>query len=92
MPNFELDIPNLSVNVDSDINKTLVVLRQSPVALNRSSIPIQNIAESAITASHLVNYVLPTVQPSTLSTGSMYFSGSYIYVYDGTQYRSASLY
>lgn len=35
--------------------------------------------------------VLPTTLPATLQTGSMYFSGSFIYVYDGLQYRSASL-
>lgn len=97
MSTFQLDIPNLNVNVDSDINKTLIVLRQSPVSINRSSIPIQNIAESAITASyavtasHIANVVLATTQPATPVTGSIYFSGSYLYVYDGAQYRSASL-
>ena len=37
------------------------------------------------------HFILPTVAPTTPQTGSMYFSGSFIYVYTGTQYRSASL-
>ena len=37
------------------------------------------------------HFILPTVAPITPQTGSMYFSGSFIYVYTGTQYRSASL-
>lgn len=35
--------------------------------------------------------VLPRTGSITPQTGSMFFSGSFIYVYDGTQYRSASL-
>lgn len=95
MSNFELDIPNLNVNVDSDINKTFVVLRQPSVQLNRSAIPIQNVAESAITASYAVTssiaMTISNTAPTSPQTGSIYFSGSLIYVYDGTQYRSASL-
>ena len=37
------------------------------------------------------HFILPTVAPTTPQTGSMYFSDSFIYVYTGTQYRSASL-
>lgn len=37
------------------------------------------------------SFVLPTTTPTSPQVGSMYFSGSFIYVYDGTQYRSASL-
>jgi hypothetical protein len=37
------------------------------------------------------SFVLPTTAPTLPQVGSMYFSGSFIYVYDGTQYRSASL-
>ena len=37
------------------------------------------------------SFVLPTEESVSPQIGSMYFSGSFIYVYDGTQYRSASL-
>lgn len=36
-------------------------------------------------------FVLPLTSSSSPQTGSMFFSGSFIYVYDGTKYRSASL-
>lgn len=36
-------------------------------------------------------FTLPTSEPLSPQTGSVYFSGSFIYVYTGTQYRSASL-
>jgi hypothetical protein len=35
--------------------------------------------------------ILPTSAPVTPQTGSVYFDGSFIYVYTGTQYKSASL-
>jgi hypothetical protein len=92
---FDLNIPNLNVDVSDSINKTLVVLRQPAVTLNRSSIPIQNVAESAITASYAVTsstvMTISNTEPASPQTGSIYFNGSFIYVYDGTQYRSASL-
>lgn len=37
------------------------------------------------------HFILLTTAPTNPETGSMYFSGSFIYVYTGTQYRSASL-
>lgn len=50
----------------------------------------------SVTGSIIVNtsgtFVLPqTASSSPPQIGSMYFTGSFIYVYDGTQYRSASL-
>jgi len=34
---------------------------------------------------------IPMSAPVTPQTGSLYFSGSYLFIYDGTQYKSASL-
>lgn len=34
---------------------------------------------------------IPTSAPVTPQTGSLYFSGSYLFIYDGVQYKSASL-
>lgn len=34
---------------------------------------------------------IPTFAPATPVTGSIYFAGNYLYVYTGTQYKSASL-
>jgi len=34
---------------------------------------------------------IPTVPPAIPQTGSLYFSGSYLFIYNGTQYKSASL-
>jgi hypothetical protein len=48
-------------------------------------------ATYAVTASHIADLVLSTTAPVTPNVGSVYFSGSFLYVYDGTQYRSASL-
>lgn len=99
MPNFELTLPNINVDVEV-ASGSFVVIRQPTQTLNRSSIPIQNVAESAITASYAVTAsralssaqtILSNVAPTSPQTGSMYFSGSFIYVYTGTQYRSASL-
>lgn len=162
MPNIELDIPD-----------TRVVVRQPSVIVDRSKLPIQSVAEFALSASYATtasyaeevnttwntllnkpsglisgstqitnfgfisqsintgsfattgsntfvgnntitgsldvlvagenrltfnqnglqvsNFILPTILPSVTVTGSVYFSGSFIYVYDGIQYRSASL-
>lgn len=48
-------------------------------------------ATYAVTASHISDIVLSTVIPPVPKPGSVYFSGSFLYVYDGTQYKSASL-
>jgi hypothetical protein len=48
-------------------------------------------ASYALTASHINEIVLSANIPLIPKTGSVYFSSSFIYVYDGTQYRSASL-
>lgn len=53
------------------------------------------VSGSAVTVSgslRAVNqFILPLTGSIAPQTGSMFFSGSFIYVYDGTQYRSASL-
>ena len=45
----------------------------------------------ATTASYVSDIVLRSTAPVTPKTGSVYFNESYLYIYDGTQYRSASL-
>jgi hypothetical protein len=49
---FDLNIPNLNVDVSDSINKTLVVLRQPGTTVNRSGVPFQSVTESAITSSY----------------------------------------
>lgn len=102
---FDLNIPNLNVNVDSDINKTLVVLRQPAVSLNRSAIPIQNVAESAITASYAVSAsnalvavtaLNATIAPGTVSSSQQIinynkFATTGSNTFKGTQIISASV-
>jgi hypothetical protein len=36
------------------------------------------------------SFILPLSQSATPQTGSAYWSGSLLFVYDGTQYRSSS--
>ena len=58
-----------------------------------SNLYVQNNAAVEVTGSLTVtgSFVLPLTAPPSPQTGSMFFSGSFIYVYTGTQYRSASL-
>jgi hypothetical protein len=37
------------------------------------------------------SFVLPTYEPTSPVIGTMFFSGSFIYVYNGTSFKSASL-
>ena len=37
------------------------------------------------------SFTLPTSQPSTAVVGTAFFSGSFLYIYNGTAYKSASL-
>lgn len=71
MSNFEIELPNLNVDVSDSINKTLVVLRQSTVSLNRSAIPIQNVAESAITSSYALTASVALNATATLPAGTI---------------------
>lgn len=48
-------------------------------------------ASYAVTASHVSELVLASTPPTTPRQGSVYFSGTFLYIYDGTQYKSASL-
>lgn len=50
MAHIELDIPDLNVNVESEINNTRVILRQ-PTTLVSQTTPYLTVAESAVTAS-----------------------------------------
>ena len=37
------------------------------------------------------SFILPTSQPSTAVAGTAFFSGNFLYIYNGTTYKSASL-
>ena len=37
------------------------------------------------------SFTLPTSQPATAVAGTAFFSGSFLYIYNGTAYKSASL-
>ena len=52
MSNFEIELPNLNVDVSDSINKTMVVLRQPSGVVVRSSTPIVDIAQSASFATY----------------------------------------
>jgi hypothetical protein len=52
---------------------------------------LTGLATNAVTASYVSDIVLANTAPLVPKNGSVYFSGSYLYVYDGLQYRSASL-
>jgi len=52
---------------------------------------LTGIATRAVTASYIADVVLANAAPVTPKLGSVYFSGSFLYIYDGTQYKSASL-
>lgn len=51
-----------------------------------------NSSSNAVTASYVKDIVLATSAPVNPKTGSIYFSNSFLYVYDGMQYKSASLF
>ena len=73
---------------------TLMTANSSSLYLTiGSNLYVQNNGIVEVTGSLTVtgSFVLPTSAPASPRTGSMYFSGSFIYVYTGTQYRSASL-
>lgn len=53
MAHIELDIPDLNVNVESEINNTRVILRQ-PTTLVSQTTPYLTVADSALTASFAV--------------------------------------
>jgi hypothetical protein len=49
------------------------------------------ISNYAVTASYITDLILANTEPLVPQLGSVYFSGSFLYIYDGTQYKSASL-
>jgi hypothetical protein len=53
MAHIELDVPDLNVNIESEINNTRVILRQPTTLVSQTS-PYLNVAQSAITASYAV--------------------------------------
>lgn len=77
MSNFDIELPNLNVDVSDSVNKTLVVLRQPSGVVVRSSTPMVSVAESAVTASYALtsSVTLSTVSASYALTAS-YVSGA----------------
>lgn len=67
------------------------VTQNATGSFSGSFIGVATTSSYAITASHVSEIVLSTTAPAVPKNGSVYFSGSYLYVYDGSQYRSASL-
>lgn len=53
MAHIELDIPDLNVNVESEINNTRVILRQPTTLVSQTS-PYLTVADSALTASFAI--------------------------------------
>jgi hypothetical protein len=85
---------SLTVTTGSVVATALTATNSSSLYLTSgSNLYLQNNGVAEVTGSLIVsgNFVLPTSAPISPQTGSMYFSGNFIYVYTGTQYRSASL-
>ena len=81
-----------SFNGNATANDVSLLLTNSSSLILTSGSSVNVVSPGSITGSVLANeFILPIVAPATPQTGSMYFSGSFIYVYTGTQYRSASL-
>lgn len=55
MSHIEIDIPDLDVNVTNDLQTKRVILRQSPLIINQSSVPLVDVAAIAISASYAHN-------------------------------------
>lgn len=53
--------------------------------------PTYDIGAVVEAATASIAFSIPNFAPATPSTGSIYFSGSFLYVYNGTKYVSASL-
>jgi hypothetical protein len=53
--------------------------------------PTYDIGAVVEAATSSIAFAIPSAQPATPITGSIYFSGSFLYVYNGTKYVSASL-
>lgn len=53
--------------------------------------PTYDIGAVVEAASSSIAFSIPNFAPATPSTGSIYFSGAWLYVYNGTKYVSASL-
>ena len=84
---------SLTVSTAAVVSSSLTTNSSSLYLTSGSNLYVQNNGSAEVTGSLIVsgNFVLPTGAPAVPQTGSMYFSGSFIYVYTGTQYRSASL-
>lgn len=53
--------------------------------------PTYDVGAVVEAATSSIAFAIPSTQPATPITGSIYFSGSFLYVYNGTKYVSASL-
>ena len=84
---------SLTITTGSVVATLMTANSSSLYLTSGSNLYVQNNGIVEVTGSLTVtgSFVLPTSAPASPRTGSMYFSGSFIYVYTGTQYRSASL-
>ena len=81
-----------SFNGPVSANDATLLLSNSSSLILTSGSSIYVAPSGSITGSVVATeMILPLAAPVTPQTGSMYFSGSFIFVYTGTQYRSASL-
>lgn len=81
-----------SFNGPTTITDSVMGLTNSSSLVLTSGSSINVVSPGSITGSITANaLIIPTSAPASPQTGSIYFSGSFIYVYTGTQYRSASL-
>jgi hypothetical protein len=81
-----------SFNGPTTITDSVMGLTNSSSLVLTSGSSINVVSPGSITGSVIANaLIIPTTAPASPQTGSIYFSGSFIYVYTGTQYRSASL-
>ena len=84
---------SLTVTTGTVVASAITANTSSLYLTSGSNLYVQNNAAVEITGSLVVtgSFVLPMSASPSPQTGSMFFSGSFIYVYTGTQYRSASL-
>lgn len=90
--NLTVDVPNISVNVQQGSQYNVNLVPTAVTILRTGSFnTYADVAGHAETASVVTNITLTNVAPVSPQTGSVYFSSSFFYVYNGTKYLSASL-
>ena len=93
-----IDNDQNQVVVTNPITSVVEVVSQGPQGPRGVSFPYTGsaiISGSLIVTGSIImsvtgSFVLPLSQSSSPLTGSAYWSGSFLYIYDGTHYRSSS--